>query len=156
MVNPITVMLALILLVLGLCLWRPNAGRIFLGLFYMVMGLGINTPVALLSPEAYLAMGAASPLSWYRALFADVVAINPTLFVLPIAAFQVAMGALILGAGRRVKVGLLGTILFMVAILPLGTIQLTSLGLILAQGYLLTQEFDLSLLDILRKRFSAA
>lgn len=78
--------------------------------------------------------------------------LNPALLVLPIAAFQIAMALLILSKQRYVKVGLMGTMVFVIAITPLGTIQLPWLGMVLAQGYLLTKEFDTTFLEIVRSK----
>lgn len=37
-----------------LCFLRPNAGRVFLGLFFVVMALGVNGSFTFGNPEAYL------------------------------------------------------------------------------------------------------
>ena len=44
------------LVVLLLCLWRPNWGRIFLGLFFIVMAIGVHIVLVLTAPVAYLAL----------------------------------------------------------------------------------------------------
>ena len=45
------------LLVLLLCLVRPNAGRIFLGIFFLVMAIGVNVVLVLISPNLFVALG---------------------------------------------------------------------------------------------------
>ena len=151
MIDPIIVSMIVALAMAVLCLAKPNAGRIFLGFFYLAMA-GINVILALSSPQSYIEMGENSLIPLYRELFLQVVALNPALFVLPIAAFQIAMGLLILGKQRYVKVGLIGTIIFMIAITPLGIIQLPWLGMVLVQAFLLTKEFDKTFLEILRSK----
>ena len=66
------------LLVLLLCLVRPNAGRIFLGIFLLVMAIGVNVVLVLISPNLFVALGtndAIIPL--YQWFFENVVAIAP-------------------------------------------------------------------------------
>jgi hypothetical protein len=66
------------LLVLLLCLVRPNAGRIFLGIFLLVMAIGVNVVRVLISPNLFVALGtndAIIPL--YQWFFENVVAIAP-------------------------------------------------------------------------------
>ncbi len=65
------------------------------------------------------------------------------------------MGVLILGKHKAVKIGLLGTIMFIVALAPVNTVQFVWLGLVVGQAYLLTKEFDVTLLDMLRSRWRA-
>lgn len=72
------------LLVLLLCLVRPNAGRIFLGNFFLVMAIGVNVVLVLISPNLFVALGtndAIIPL--YQWFFENVVAIAPPLFGWP-------------------------------------------------------------------------
>ena len=40
------------LLVLILCVLRPNAGRIFLGLFFLVMAIGVNVVLVFVAPTS--------------------------------------------------------------------------------------------------------
>ena len=74
------------LVVLLLCLWRPNWGRIFLGLFFIVMAIGVHIVLVLTAPVAYLGFGATALLPPYRGLFDTVVAWNPVVFGLLAAA----------------------------------------------------------------------
>jgi hypothetical protein len=69
------------LLGLLLCLVRPDAGRIFLGIFFLVMAIGVNMVLVLISPNLFVALGtndAIIPL--YQWFFENVVAIAPPLF----------------------------------------------------------------------------
>lgn len=92
-----------VLIVVIMSVLRPNAGRIFLGLFYLIMALGINVVNALTNPLSTVQMGEASLLEFYRIIFSNIVARAPALFILLIAAFQITMGLLILGKNRSVK-----------------------------------------------------
>lgn len=135
-----------------LCLLRPNAGRIFLGFFYSAMGLGVNLVLGLTNPQSYLEMGRGASIPLYRELFSQIISLNPILFILLIAAFQITMGLLILYKQRAVKIGLVGTMVFVVAITPLGIHQIPWLGLPLIQAYLLTKDFNKSFVEIIRSK----
>jgi len=150
MINPLTVWAIFVLAVTTLCLAKPNAGRIFLGLFYVAMAIGVNIVLVLLHPQLYIELGRNALIPLYRALFLQVIALNPPLFILPVAACQIAIGLLILNKGRYVKVGLAGGIIFTLAITPLGIEELPNPVLALAQVFLLTKEFDTTFLEILR------
>jgi hypothetical protein len=41
------------LLVLLLCLVRPGAGRIFMGIFFLVMAIGVNVVLVLVAPNLF-------------------------------------------------------------------------------------------------------
>jgi hypothetical protein len=45
------------MLVLLLCLVRPGAGRIFLGIFFLVMAVGVNVVLVLVAPGQFVALG---------------------------------------------------------------------------------------------------
>lgn len=125
-----------------LCLLKPHAGRIVLGIYYIVMGLGINLILGFTNPEAYIDLGKDSLLPLYRNLFLGPVTTHPSLFVIPIALFQIVTGVFILGKGNYVRVGLAGTALFVTAITPLGVQQFPWLAVVAVQLYLMTKTFD--------------
>ena len=54
MVTPIIVSSIFILSVVILCLAKPNAGRIFLGLFFLIMAIGVNGSFTFSNPQAYV------------------------------------------------------------------------------------------------------
>ena len=78
------------LFVLVLCLARPAAGRIFVGIFFLVMAVGVNVVISLLSPDLFVDLGAEAPLlTPYRWFFETLVAPAPLLFGLRGAAYEV-------------------------------------------------------------------
>ncbi len=139
--------------VMLLCIIKPNIGRIFLGLFYITMALGVNLVNAFTNPQGTVEMGQNSLFDFYRLLFTNVVSKQPVLFILFIVAFELSMGLLILNKNKKVKIGLIGTILFLIFITPFGYIQIPWLGIALVQGYLLTKDFDETFISGLRKQF---
>lgn len=145
------------LLVLLLCWRRPSAGRLVVGVLFLVMAFGVNTVVALTNPAAFVALGTDAPLlPLYRWAFEHVVALAPALFGLLTAAYEIAVGLLILGRGKAVRWGLWGGALFLLGITPLGVWTLANPLLALALAVLLRERYSVSVLGMLRSRFSQA
>lgn len=138
------------LAVLGLCLWKPNAGRIFLGLFFIVMAIGVHIVLVLTAPALYLGFADTALLPLYRWGFDTVVAWNPVLFGLCAALFELTLAFLMLSKGRAARLGLIGGGLFMVALMPLGFDVLPNVLLAVAFFYLARLDFGASAWDMLR------
>jgi len=141
-----------VLIVMILCLLKPNAGRIFLGIFYLIMAIGINGVNAFTNPQSTVQMGADSLIPMYRIFFTEVVAAAPSLFILLVVIFQIGVGLLILNKHKRVKLGLAGATIFLILITPFGVIQLPWLGIAIVQIYLLRKDFDKTLIEIISGR----
>ncbi|HEY6691146.1 MAG TPA: hypothetical protein VI008_08850 [Rubrobacter sp.] len=125
---------------------RPYAGRIFVGVFFLVMAVGVNVVLVLVAPEQFVALGTDVPvLPPYKWFFANVVALAPPLFGLLAAAYEIAVALLMLSKGKYAKWGLLGGIAFLLVITPLGVWTLGNPIMAVALTYLLTKEFDRSL-----------
>lgn len=141
------------LLVLLLCLVRPGAGRIFMGIFFLVMAIGVKVVLVLVAPNLFVALGtndAIIPL--YRWFFENVVALAPPLFALLAAAYEITIALMMLSKDKYVKWGLIGGIVFLIGITPLGVWTLANPILALTLAYLLTREYDRSLLEMLHLR----
>jgi hypothetical protein len=118
-----------VLIVIILCIVKPNIGRIFLGIFYLIMAIGINLVNAITNPQTTVQMGEASLFEFYRTIFSNIVSKAPVFFILVIALFQISMGVLILNKHKKVKIGLIGTSIFLFLITPFGYIQIPWLGI---------------------------
>jgi hypothetical protein len=141
------------LLVLLLCLVRPGAGRIFMGVFFLIMAVGVNVVLVLVAPDQFVALGTTDSLiPLYRWFFENVVALAPPLFGLLAAAYEITIALMMLSRGRYVRWGLIGGILFLIAITPLGVWTLGNPIMALALAYLLTKEYDRSFLEMLHLR----
>ena len=151
MFTPIIVSAVFILAVVILCFIKPNAGRLFLGFFFLVMAIGVNGSFTFTNPQAYVdyASGALIPL--YRDFAMTIVDLNPVLFGLLLMAFEIAMG-LLLHKRNSVRIGLIGTIVFLIGIAPLSFVLIPWLGLLIGEGYLLTEEFDSTFLGTLQSK----
>jgi uncharacterized membrane protein YkgB len=149
---PIIISCVFVLAVTVLCLTKPNAGRIFLGLFFLVMAIGVNGSFTFTNPQAYVEYASGALIPFYRDIALAVVGLNLVLFGLLLMAFEIAMGLLLLHKRKSVKVGLIGTMAFLVGIAPLSFLQIPWLGLLIGQAYLLTKEFDATFLDIVKSK----
>jgi hypothetical protein len=135
---------------LTLCWLRPHAGRIFLGIFYLVMAIGVNVMLVLVAPAQFVGLGTDAPLvAPYAWFFENVVAQAPILFGLLAAAYEIAVGLALLGKGRWVTWGVIGGIAHLLAITPLGVWTLPNVVMVLALAALLRREYDRSLPELL-------
>jgi hypothetical protein len=116
------------------------------------MAIGVNVVTVFVDPNSYIGLGADSYIPLYRWVFINLVALAPPVFVLPVAAFESAIALLMLSKGRYVKWGLIGGIVFLIAITPLGIWTLGNPIMALALAYLLTKEYDRTFLEMLHLR----
>ena len=152
MLIPIIVSSIFILAVVILCIVKPNAGRIFLGLFFLLMALGVNGSFTFTNPQAYGDYASGALIPFYKDIALMVVELNPVLFGILLMAFEVAMGVLLLHKGKSVRIGLIGTMVFLIGIAPLSFVQLPWLGLLIGQGYLLKKEFDSTIVETIQSK----
>jgi len=152
-VGPIVVGVVYSLFVIVLSLLRPNAGRIFLGIFFIAMGIGVNVTFLLTQPAFVLNYGRESWLPLYRTLTDSVIALSPMTFGILLILFEAAMGLFLLSKEVWVKVGLIGTTIFVLALVPIHIAQIAWAGSVVAHVYLLTKSFDTSLVKMIHKRF---
>jgi len=134
---------------------RPNGARLFLGLFFIAMGLGVNLGYYLLNdPSGFASYPAGSPWVVYRWL-ATVIEQAPVAFGVLLVIFEVGIGLLMLSSGKRVKVGVAGSMLFVLALIPASWVQLVWAGMLVGQTLLLRCDFDRSLVAMVRERLAA-
>lgn len=139
------------LLVLILCLLRPNAGRIFLGIFFLIMAIGVNVVLVFVAPGQFVALGTEDALvPLYQWFFENVVALAPPLFGLLAAAYEVTIALMMLSSGKYAKWGLIGGIVFLIGITPLGVWTLANPLLAAAMALLLRRNYERSLPEMLR------
>lgn len=140
------------LLVLVLCLVRPNAGRIFVGIFFLAMAIGVNMVLVFVAPDLFVALGTNDALiPIYEWFFENVVALAPPFFGLLVAAYEVTIALMMLSRGRYVKWGLIGGIVFLIGITPLGVWTLANPILAAAMALLLRKEYYRGFPELLRR-----
>jgi hypothetical protein len=150
--EPLIITIIFYLAVMFLCLARPNAGRIFIGLFFLVMAFGVHGYFIVANPQGYLDFANDFSLSIFRDLAVTIVEVSPIGFGVLMLVFETAVGLLILSKGRYVDVGLIAGIVFLVGIAPWGMITLPNLILALAMTYLVAQEFHVSGMTVISAR----
>lgn len=132
-----------------LCLFWPNAARIFVGSFFIVMAVAVNIVVTAVAPERFVKLGTDAPLlppyDWF---FRTVVAAAPQAMGIATAAGEIAVGLLVLGRGRRVRLGLVCAVVFLLAITPLGIWTLPNPVLAAGLALLLRRDFPSSVLRL--------
>lgn len=132
------------------CVWRPQPARIFVGLFFGAMGLGIHGALITTNPQSYVDFAANAPWSIYRDIGTWLTEPSPQAFGMFMLTFETITAALILSRGRLVKWGLLAAIAFLVGITPLGLEEVPNLVLAAGMAFLLTQDFPTDVWTMLR------
>ena len=130
---------------------RPRPMRIVVGIFFILMAVGVHGSTVLTDPSAYLefANGALVPL--YRDVAVAIVGVNPLAFGLFMLSFELVIASLILWRGRAVHVGLWAGVVFLLGITPLGVEELPNPILALGLALLATRDFPRSPLSELQE-----
>ena len=152
MLTRIVVWSAFVLAVSLFCLLRPQAARLFVGVFFGVMGLGVHGFLVITNPQGYVGFAEQALLPLHRRIGLFLTEPNPRAFGVVMLVLELTLAALILSRGRWVKVGVVGAILFLVGISPLGFDVLPNLVLAAALVYLLTRDFPQDAFTMLRDR----
>jgi hypothetical protein len=106
--------------------------------------------LVLTAPDLFVALGTEDALiPLYRWFFENVVAVAPPVFGLLAASYEIAIALMMLSREKYVKWGMIGGIAFLLAITPLGIWTLANPILAVVMAYLLTKEYDRSLLEML-------
>lgn len=150
--TPLFVSTLFMLAVFVLCVLRPRQGRWFVGIFFLVMGLGVNLGFTLFAPEMFVTLGTADPIvPSYERLFATVVGAAPVAWGLLAVLFETAVGLLLLQRGMAARLGLVGAIGFLLAITPLGPWTQANPVLAVALTTLWFRGLDVSFADAVRR-----
>ena len=152
--NPFTVIVSFALILL-LALFKPQAGRIVFGVFFLLMAWGVNFPMMLYDPALYPLAGANSFIPLYRWFFTEVLARYPVPFILMLIGFETAVGVLTLSQGRWVKLGLGLGALFCLGIAWIGPEGVWMPAVAIAPLVMLRKDFTVSVIGMLRSRLAA-
>src|SRR5687767_12253527 len=107
---------AFTLAVAAFCVWRPHPARIFVGLFFGAMGLGIHGALIATNPQSYVDFAADASWAIYRDIGTYLTEPNPLAFGIFMLTFETMTAVLILSRGHAAKWGLLAAILFLIGI----------------------------------------
>ena len=150
--GPILVGVVFSLVVILLSFIRPNAGRIFLGFFFIAMGIGVNLGFILTQPTFVYDYGVEAWLPLYRTLTESVIGLSPIGFAIFLIIFEVTMGIFLLSKKTLVKIGLIGTMAFVLVLMPITPEQFAWAGPVAANIYLLTKTFDRDVITMIGDR----
>lgn len=155
MITPVTVILSFAILLLALAIFKPQAGRIVFGIFFLIMAWGVNLPVLLTDPYLFVMAGQNAYIPFYRWFFTTVLAWAPVPFALGLIAFETTVGLLTLSSGRKVKLGLGLGALFCLMIAWIGVEGLWMPTVAIAPLWMmLRHNFPISVFEIIRRRFT--
>lgn len=128
---------------LGFAVWRPDAGRLILGLFFILMAAGAGVVFIVASPDALADLDTAAPLlsPWW--VFEQVVARAPATFSVLLASYGVATGLMMIKGGRWGRLGLAGGVFLLLVIAPLGPWTVPSLVVAIALAAVLLRDLRL-------------
>jgi hypothetical protein len=105
-------------LLLAAAKWPRVARSLFSVMF---VGAGVwNLFASLTMPQFYLETYGHLATPLYAAFIYGPFAVDPALFVVPIAIGELAIGILATGTGRALQVGMVGSMIFLLAIAPMG------------------------------------
>ncbi|HET6345758.1 MAG TPA: hypothetical protein VFH51_12555 [Myxococcota bacterium] len=107
-----------IALILVAAKW-PKLARVLFSVLFLGAGVW-NLFASLTMPAFYVATYGPVATPPYAAFITGPFAANPALFVVPIALGQLAIGLLAAGTGARVRLAMLGSMAFLLAIAPMG------------------------------------
>jgi hypothetical protein len=88
------------------------------------MGIGVNVAFLLTQPSFVADYGREAWLPFYRTLTESVIAPQPRVFGILLILFEVVMGLFLLSSGVGVKLGLIGSMIFVLALIPLYVSQI--------------------------------
>ena len=156
MITPFTVIVSFAVIMLLLALFKPEAGRIVFGVFFLLMAWGVNFPMMLYDPNLYPMAGANSFIPLYRWFFTQVLALYPIPFILLLIGFETMVAVLILCQGRWVKLGLGLGALFCLGIAWIGVEGVWMPTVAIAPLVMLRKDYPLSVVGMWRSRFHSA
>lgn len=115
-------------------------------------GLGIHGALIATKPPGYVDLAAEAPWAMYRDIGTSLIEPNPLAFGIFMLGFETVTAALILSRGRAVTWGLIGAIVFLIGITPLGLKEVPNVVLAAGIAFLLNQEFPNDVWTMLRRQ----
>ncbi len=137
----------------ALALRWPTVARVLLSIIFIASAF-LNAYVALDDPEIYLGYEELTPSELYRSLIVGPFSAHPGRYVLLIALGQLYIGLFTCHKGRMMKWAMIGGIIFLLAIAPLGIGSAFPCTVIIAATYgiLLRKKVDVSIYELVGRR----
>jgi hypothetical protein len=105
-------------IVISAMLW-PTVARVLIGAIF-VGAFALNLFTAIANPSAYLEFGEFTTSSFYRSVILGPFSYHVQLYVSLIAICQLLIGVFICYKGRLMSIAMIGAVVFLIAISPLG------------------------------------
>lgn len=153
MITPFTVIVSFALILLLLALFKPQAGRIVFGVFFLLMAWGVNFPMMLYDPSLYPLAGANSSIPLYRWFFTEILALYPVPFILMLIGFETAVGVLVLTQGNWTRLGLGLGALFCLVIAWIGVEGMWMPAVAIAPLVMMRKDYPVSIFKMVRLQF---
>lgn len=150
MAGPIITGLVFSALIILLSLYKPEICRIFLGFFFICMGLGVNLPFVVTRPFFVYEYGMGAWLPLFRTLTESIIGLNPQLFGVFLILFEVFVGLALLGKNRWVSMGIFLASLFILLLIPLYYSQIAWAVSIAGILLLLRKKYENNVLEMIR------
>ena len=131
----------------------PTIARVLFGSMFICAAVA-NSYIATSNPAAYLSFGELTPSGLYRLFILGPFAGHVQLFILIIAACQLFIGIFICYRGPLMTAAMIGGIVFLIAIAPLGVGSAFPSTLIMAVAFLilLLKKTDVNIYGLLRNK----
>jgi hypothetical protein len=143
MAGPIITGLIFSTIVIILSMYKPNICRVFLGIFFIAMGLGVNVSYLITQPFFVYEYGMGAWMPLFRNLTESIIGINPKLFGILLIVFETLTGLLLMGKGIWVKLGIFTASLFILMLIPLYYSQIAWAVSVFGILYLLRLDYTL-------------
>jgi hypothetical protein len=140
---------------LVLSLLKPNAARTGYALMFVLVGCGINYTVSFAYPGSMQPWSEVALLPFYRFIMGTWLVPMGGFFFFATATYELAVALLLLSRGKWVKLGLVGGMLFFLGITPIMVMTFPSVIGAAGLAFLLTKEYNSSVLDMLRAKLHA-
>jgi hypothetical protein len=133
-------------------LW-PTVARVLLSAIFIAASF-FNAYTAFADPNLYLAFGELASNDFYRSIILGPFSRHIQLYILLIAVCQLLIGVFGSYKGRLMKIAMIGGVVFLLAIVPLGTGSAFPAPLMLALAYmtLLRKRIDFNIYEVLRQK----
>ena len=153
MIGPIITGLVFSGLIILLSIFKPEGCRIFLGFFFIVMGLGVNLSFVITQPFFVYEYGMGAWLPLFRSLTESIIGLNPVLFGVLLIIFEVLVGVALLGKNNWVNLGILFASAFILFLIPLYYSQIAWSFSVVGVLLLLRKKYENNVLEIFKTKY---
>jgi hypothetical protein len=111
-------------IILLLSVYKPNICRVSLGLFFIVLALGVHIPLFISQPFFVYESGMGAWIPFFRMLTETIIGLNPRLFGVFLIILEVLIGLLLMAKGVWAKIGIISSSILILMSVPLDYSQI--------------------------------